>query len=279
MGGRYLKLLPRGYLLALLPALVLRTILVFFYTDVQTGLYTHYSPLFAVLQVLLTAVVAALFFSSRLRRADNDYPLGRMRGGRMVSLFAILAGLGIFAQTFWDAPFPLADQMRRMPLVRVGAVLSILFGTLTCVSFLWLGCSGFIKKLPLPHAALMLSAPLWQMCVLITRFNGYTTLVPIMDNLLAVLFMVFSSLFWIGHARTVCGFTRRDSRNYTIPSGLCAAMFGLLLVLPNYLYMALHFTGRIPAPLLLPMESIAVLFTSLYALLFCMRLLRSIHYV
>jgi len=103
---------------------------------------------------------------------------------------------------------------------------------------------------------------------MVFKFNSYTTLTTISDNLLAVLFMLFCALFMAGHARTLIGIGRKDGRNYTIPSGLSSSLFGILLVVPNWIWVFANGASALPAPMLGTYESVFVFFMSIYSLLF-----------
>jgi hypothetical protein len=94
--------------------------------------------------------------------------------------------------------------------------------------------------------------------------------------MLAVLFMLFCSMFLVGHARTLSGLARGDGRNYTIPTGFCAALCGFLLVAPNWLWAWMNETSRYPALLLGTFESWFVFCMSVYAICFVLSLTRGI---
>jgi hypothetical protein len=122
-------------------------------------------------------------------------------------------------------------------------------------------------------------AAVWQVFMLITRFNSYTTLTTIADNLLSVMFMVLATLFLLGHARTVLGFSRKDGRNYVIPAGFSTGMTGLLLVIPNYIVMLQTGASTPPAMMLTLWESVYILLLSVYAIVYTVGVMRSIEVV
>ena len=148
-------------------------------------------------------------------------------------------------------------------------MLSVIFGWFSAIVFTFIGARAlFSGRGQLRGGALPLVAGIWVMILLVASFNRYTTLTTISDNLLTVLFMVFASLFFVGHARTLGGFARKDGRNYAIPSGLATSLCGILLVVPNWVWAVYNGTLTMPAPLLGSFESMFVLVTSVYAFLF-----------
>jgi uncharacterized membrane protein HdeD (DUF308 family) len=108
--------------------------------------------------------------------------------------------------------------------------------------------------------------------LLLSRFNGYYAVFYIGDHMLAILFMLFASFFFMGHARTLCGYGRTDGHNYIISSGFCTAICGLLLVIPAFIDLAIY---RTMMPLLSVPECLYVLLLSLYCLLFSHNYVRS----
>lgn len=277
MGRFYLKLMLYLYTVALLVCLGLQIVLKLQYIDVETGFYTQGSWMATAFGWTLAIFAVVAFVSNRLRRVDNDYPVSRRSWS--AALLALLVGLSILAYVLLDEPRMVLEQNRGILATQIGGVVGITLGALAGATFIWLAFCTAARSQRAPIGVVLLLPSVWQIVLLVTRFNSYTTLTAIPDNLLTVLFMIFNSLFLLGHARTVRGFMRKDGRNYTIPAGLCASLTGLLLVVPNYVYMAVHKTLAIPAPMLGQIESIYILLISLYALVFVLGLVRSIKYV
>ena len=239
--------------------------------DPVTGFYQGAGGLVVAFNAVLGACVVLLYLLYLVRRTDGDYPV--LREDRPVALFALLCGIsmGLFQLEVLEIHIfgGLAGLNQGVGLEGITLILSAVFGWFSVIAFIFIGARGlFFGKGQLRGALLFLVAGVWMMIAMVGSFNRYTTLTTISDNLLAVLFMVFATLFFIGHARTLGGFARKDGRNYVIPSGLAASLCGALLVIPNWVWAAANGTLLLPAPMLGSFESVFVLVTSVYALLF-----------
>lgn len=277
MGKSYYRLLLGTYVLALLICCAARILLVYSFTDYETGFLTRDTGIATAFNVVFLLAVLILFLANRLRKTDNEYPVHHRSAP--AGALAILAGLSILSFVFLDQPYPLMEQGYDTALILARDIASMVLGVLAAASFVLFGIGGLTGKMPGIAAVPALFAGIWQVFMLVTRFNSYTTLTTIMDNLLAVLFMVFNTLFLVGHARTVFGFSSKNGRNYTIPAGLCASLAGAALVLPNYATMLLNRWADIPAILLGRWESVYVLLMSVYAAVFVLGMIRSIKLV
>lgn len=273
---RYFKVLIGLYAAALCICGTLRVILKLRYIDAATGFYSGGAALVLIFNILLALVPVTMFVSNRLKRVDGDYPVS-LRDG-FTSFIAILTGLSLLAYALFGMPEITLEQGRSAFLHGISTFMNLFLGVISGISFLYLGVCGVLGREKPPSGLLLLAPSIWQIVLLISRFNAYTTVTTISDHLLAVLFMVFNSLFLIGYSRTACGQLRKDGRNYTIPAGLCASLCGFLLVIPNYVYMFVY-KALMPVALLTVYESIFVLVMSLYALLFVLWLIRSIRQV
>lgn len=276
LGKDYYKVQMGVFWLALLVCGAARIMLKLRFMDVETGFYTRGTGIATVFNICLLLAVLVLFISSRLRKTEGEHPVA-MRGG-LLGVLGVLAGVSILLYTFLGEAYPVMEQGFSDTALQVRDLLSTVLGALAGLSLIWVGAGTAANRLSDKAAIPALLACVWQLYMLMTRFNGFTVLTTISDNLLAVLFMVFAALFLVGHARVLFGLARADSRSYALPAALCAALTGFLLVIPNYLY-ALINGGGIPAPMLGFWESVYVLVLSIYALLFAVVLLRSIKQV
>ena len=235
--------------------------------DPITGFYTGAPNLVLAYNAVLALCVAALYALYLLRRTERDYPV--LHSSRPVCLLAILTGIAIALYQLEALRIP--AFLTANPGVRLDSVpliVSAVLGLFSAVVFVSVGVIGLLGHTGMRGGFPTLMAGVWLVLTLVFKFNGYTTLTTISDNLLTVLFMAFGSLFLVGHARTLGGFARKDGRNYTIPTGLATALFGFLLVIPNWVWMAANSAPSLPAPLLGTFESVFVFFMSAYALLF-----------
>ncbi|MGI6403742.1 MAG: hypothetical protein ACOX0K_05940 [Oscillospiraceae bacterium] len=233
--------------------------------DYTTGFYTGSRLPVAVFYTVLGLCIALLFLLYLLRRTGGDYPVLRSR--RSIAVPAILLGGSILfftAETLALFPFGKGSPI---PMGAPSAILRGLLGLMAGFSFLVSGIQGL--RLGRMKGGLLVLAPgVWMLVTLVCRFNAYNTLTTVSDNLLTVLFMLFAAVFLVGHARTLSGLARKDGRNYVIPAGLCASLCGFFVSVPNWIWMAVHHSMDIPAPLLGLAESCFLFMTALYALWF-----------
>jgi len=262
------------YFVALVFCLALRIYLRLTAMDVATGFYQEAGYLWYLViafNALLGVSVALLYLLYLLRRADGDYPV--LREGKFTAFFAMLCGISITLYQLEALDLLILVGLdlpnNGMALHGIALMLSGAFGWFAAIVFTFMGARALIVgRGQLRGGTLPLAAAIWMMIILVASFNNYTTLTTISDNLLTVLFMVFASLFFVGHARTLGGFARKDGRNYAIPSGLATSLCGILLVVPNWVWAGIHNTLAMPAPLLGSFESVFILVTSVYAFLF-----------
>lgn len=244
--------------------------------DHCTGFYTG-SPLPATLfGAILWLGMGALFLLYLLRRCGGDYPVLASR--RSISLPAVLVGGSMLlyaAETLNLSPLRVGSPIQ---LDRAPTLLIALLGLASGIALIRSGIQG-LRFERMKGGLLVLLPGIWMLVTLVFRFNSYHTLTTVSDHLLAVLFMLFAAVFLVGHARTLSGLARKNGRNYVIPAGLCASLCGFLAALPNWIWMIVHRTAEIPAPLLGPMESLFFFLTGLYALLFVRHTCAGIHKV
>lgn len=269
----YFKVLLGLFVVALLVCGILRVILKLEYMDASTGFYMSGGMFVPAFNVSLGITLVAIFLSNRLKKSDGDYPV--RLSSDLLSFIAILTGVSILAYALFGVPEIYLEQGKSELTRQLVTYLNLALGCLAGVSFIYSGARGVLGyKKPL-SGFIMLIPSVWQVVLLITRFNDYTTVTAISDHMLAVLFMAFNCLFLVGNARTICGKMRKDGRNYTIPAGLCTVLCGFLLVIPNYIHMVVT-SSPLSMPLMSIYESLYVFVISVYALLSALWLMRSI---
>ena len=259
------------YFVALIFCLAARIYFKLAAMDPITGFYQGAGGLVSAFNAVLAVCVVLLYLLYLLRKTDGDYPV--VRQDRPVAFFALLCGLAMTLYQLEMLGIPVFGGFGALnlgvQLDGIALMLSVAFGWLSSLVFIFIGGRAlFVYKGQLRGGLLCLFAAVWMLITLVASFNRYTTLTTISDNLLAVLFMVFVTLFFTGHARTLGGFARKDGRNYSIPSGLSASLCGILLVLPNWIWMAVNGTLSLPAPMLGSFESVFIFTASIYAFLF-----------
>jgi len=265
MKNSSLRIFFRIYTLALVFCSAARTWLKFTSADLETGFYLGGGRLPSLYMIILAGTIALLFLLYLLRSTDADYPILLMN--RPLSLLALLVGTSILLYQFELLQvFSFSTTNPGISLTPLARISCVILGQLAALAFLIIALRGLTQDSV--NGVLALIAGVWQMILVVNKFNGYKTLTAVTDNTLAVLFMLFCTMFMVGHARTLGGLARKDGRNYAIPTGLCASLLGFMLVIPNWIYMAVNRTVLIPAPLLGGWESIFIAIMSLYALAF-----------
>ena len=235
--------------------------------DPLTGFYVDGGALVPAFNAVFGICIVALFLLYVFRRTDRDYPV--LRSDKFTAFLALLTGVTIaLYQVEAMGVSELAFASPGVLLEGLPLTISAAIGGLSALVFVVIGARALFGDGQMYGGVFSLIAGIWLMITLVFKFNSYTTLTTISDNLLTVLFMVFCALFLTGHARTLGGLSRRDGRNYAIPAGLSASLCGLLLVVPNWVWMAMNGTLHLPAPMLGNYESLFIFFMSVYALLF-----------
>lgn len=242
----------------------------------ESGFYTIDGAPVIIFNLVLFLAVAVLFFANRLRWVRNDFPV--QRSSKLCGVLAMLSGVSIVAFVLMDTIYPELEQNLSKTVLMLRQWAAVGLGILAALSLIIVGLSLISGKAGIGGAVVAIFASIWQVYMLISRFNSYTTLTTISDNLLAVMFMAAATLFLVGQARTIYGFTSKDGRNYTLFSGLSTSLFGLLLVVPNYVCMAVDGI-TMPAVMLGMWESIYVLVLSIYSLALVVNIIRSIKQV
>lgn len=275
MGRAYYKVLFAMYIFAVAVCGSLRSILLLWHTDPATGLFATDGWMVTAYNLILAIFLIVMFILNRLRRSWNDYPVGLSL--RPADALSILLGLSVLAFTWLELSRgnPDTAEIRSETWNQVLLYLNLGFGSLTGLSFILNGVRGFMAKSRL-GALLAIFPAIWQIIVLLGRFNSY--ILTISGNLLAVLFMLFVTMFYMGHARVVCGLGRRDGRNYLIPLGLGASLCGMVLVVPNTVFRLLNPGMILPGTPDL-YQTIYIFLSSLYALVFTVSFTRSIRTV
>lgn len=272
----YFKAILGLYFVALAICGACRIILKLFYMDAATGFYSGGGLYVIIFNSVLAAAPLIMFISNRLKRADGDYPV--YQRGRATGFMAFATGLATAAYAIIGPKQPPLEQGFSPALHEFGKKLNMVMGLLAAAALIYIGVTCVLGRFKAPNALIIAIPAIWQVLVVVTRFNGYTTVTTISDHLLAVLFMVFCSLFLIGSARTLSLQMRKDGRNYAIPSGLCVSLCGFLLVVPNLVYMVYE-RAPMPSDMLGWAECAYVTAMSLYAAFFSVGLMRSIRRV
>ena len=269
------------YLAAFFICVPCQSILKLRYIDPHTGFYNAPAWLPALLNTALFLAVLAWTGLTLLKRTQNDYPLATPPAPA-VHYCAIATGAALFAYSLFDM-FPqlrivdTATTERRQALTAPIAVIGLALGVAAALSFCIAGFFGLQKKRPIPLAGLHLFPAIWSALALFSLFNRYKPLVTISEYLLWVLFLVAANLFFMAHARVICGLCRQDGRNYIIPAGLAASLFGFTLTIPTLLSRLLGSAPTVFAPTV--WQSVFVFAASVYALAFTQHFIRSIRNV
>ena len=253
--------------------LMLRFILKLAYTDPLTGFYADLGFFPMAYTIVLAAGILGMLVLNQLRGPGKDHALsGR---GWLLPILAILSGAALALYMWNGLPNPL-EPLSPAINPRFAAILrtvNVVLGYISAGGLIVTGIAGLSDRIP--PGILLTVPPIWQIVLLLSRFNGYHSILHIADYMLIILFMMFASLFYVGHGRIVSETGRKDGRNYIISTGLCTSACGFLLVIPNYIYMLFTFSP-IPVSLFSIYESIYVLLLSSYALAFVVRYTKSL---
>lgn len=277
MAKSYYKVMYGIFGVALAAGLGLRMALKLGYTDYHTGfIAAGGDSLSFVFHIILGVGLIGLPVLNVFYRGRGEFKLEQRN--MLLPVLSLVAGLALGLYVLLGLPNPLGQVNPDSSAAIANAIryINIGLGVLSALAFVASGVFGLLRRTP--PALLMPLPAIWQIVLLLSRYNGYYSVLYIADYLLAVLFMVFASLFYMGHARTICGYGRKDGRNYVIATGLGTALCGFLLAAPNYAYMLLN-RRPIPLPLLSLPECCYVLFMGFYALVFVINYTGSIQKV
>jgi hypothetical protein len=272
MEKSYYKVLYTLFGVVLGVGLALRLYLKLLYTDPVTGFLTGASMLHLVYQILLGVGLVALPVLNIFHRGRNDYQVPISTP--LLPTLSILTGLalGLYVAIGLPNPLGLVNPATNPAIITGVRYVNIALGALSALGLVVGGVCGFLGRTP--PALLTMMPAVFQIALVLSRFNGYHSVFYIAEYLLAILYMLFAAFFFMGHARTLCGYGRRDGRNYVISSGFCTAICGLLLVIPHFIDRAIHPTAT-PLTLLSLPECLYVLLLSLYCFLFAHNYIRS----
>jgi len=276
MGKYYYRIMFAIFWCAFIICGGLRVYLKLWKTDPTTGFYRSESIFTVMLSVLLAVTMIAMLLLNRLKRVYNDYPM--VRQNRYIGFFSVLSGISIALFTIEQTGWLTITNHVGTPLHEGGVWLCGILGVMASLVFIANGLYTIFTRKEGANGVLLLIPTIWQASVIVVKYNSYNTLTTNCDNLLIILFMTASILFLMGNARTICGFSRKNGRNYTLPAGLIVSMTGLLLTIPNYIY-RIVWSAPNPAMALGDMESIYITIFSVYAFACVTRLRRSIAFV
>jgi hypothetical protein len=250
----------------------LRLFLKLRYTDPATGFLTGAPTANFAYYIVLGAGLIFLPLINIFHQSRGDYPVPI--ASPILPVLSILTGmaLGLYVAIGLPTPLGLQNPLQSSAFVAGVRYVNIFLGAVAALALVVSGICGFLKRTP--PALLAIVPAVFQIILLLSRFNGYYAVLFIADYLLAILFMLFASLFVMGHARVLCGYGRKDGSNYVISSGFCAAICGVLLAVPNLIYVGIS-RAATPLPLLSVPECLYVLLLSLYSFFFAHNYIRS----
>ena len=222
--------------------------------DIVTGLYNGNGGLITIFNTVLLVAPVLWFVMTILRRTGHEYPL-RFRN-TAISFFGVVTGLSILVCTaanvlefqwrilYGIIPAPNISTYLAAPLTRqmfIMFCIRVCFGVLAALGMILLSVKRNIGK----AAFVGIFPALWLLAVVLDRYVFYMAPTQISENLLAILFMTFASVFLLSQARAICGFHRQGSRNILVPAGLTTSLIGFSYSLPKIT--ALILNNAIPA--------------------------------
>jgi hypothetical protein len=272
MEKSYYKVLYALFGVVLVVGLALRLYLKLAYTDPATGFLMGAPMVHLVYQIVLGVGLVALPVLNIFHKGRNDYQV--LISTPLLPALSILTGLalGLYVAIGLPNPLGLVNPATNPTFITAVRYANIALGGLSALALVVSGVCGFLGRTP--PALLTIMPAVFQITLVLSRFNGYHSVFYIAEYLLAILFMLFAALFFMGHARTLCGYGRKDGHNYILSSGFCAAICGFLLVIPHFLDWVIYPTAT-NLPLLSVPECLYVLLLSLYCFLFAHNYIRS----
>lgn len=232
------------YAISLAVSLATGTLLKLFSVDpftgfVNTGSFPGDIYLLYAFRISLVAPIAFWFGVTLLRRARHDYPISY----RHISsgILSIITGLCMIAYTLTTVPKQIVAQspIQHNSLLpqglgtRLFLLTVVTLGVVGGVSMIVGGANTKYHASGKPGSMLGFVPALWQLLVLLARFNTFIAITTITDVLLVILFMCFSAMFLIGQSRIIFGLGIRNGKTYAIPTGLSVSLIGFTFVVPN----------------------------------------------
>lgn len=270
------KVFFQVYAVSLLLCVGGQTALKLFGVDPLTGFYSAPSVLVFLLYFTMTAAILFWFSATVLRKARHDFALNYRHFP--TAIFSVLTGISIIIYTVSD----LAGQV--IPLTmspfrhKVSLLLTFAFGLIAGISLIFGGSRPSYGRYGRPGAILGVFPCLWQLMLLMTRFNGFATVTTVSDVMFTILFMCFATIFLLGQARIIYGLGIRNGRSYAFPAGLAMSLVGLMIIVPNVVY-AIFGGGAMPSLDMGLPEAFYITSVSIYAPVFLSGFAKSIHKV
>ena len=272
MQKSYYRVLLSVYIVSVVVCTTIQTVLRLRYTNTSTGFYNGGGNMVLALHVLIPAAVMFWFLMTLFRKTGHEFPVYHF--GAAARVGSLICGCSILANTLamsWSE-FVRFVELTNWERLFFAAVL--IFGVLGSCSMVW-----FAIRLSSEKGNIIGIFPaVWQLIVLLGRYKEVPTLTAVSESMFLVLFMCFATIFLLGQARTLCGYRPPNGRNYTIPAGLAASLFGLLLVVPGAANSLAE--GRwSPLRGMEPVFWVYVLVLTIYVMIFLVDYIRSIRIV
>lgn len=253
------------YYASLVISVILQTILKFTAMDPATGFYNPGNVLPVVLGIIITASILFWFVMTLFRRTKHDYPVNYKH--RLTSIFSILCGISIFYYTISDIKEQVYNQASSLTWNKIMLLLSFCMGIAAALSMIVGGIGAKYFREGKPGAILGIFPCLWQLVVLLSRFNNFIAITTLSDVLMNLLFMCAASIFFLGQSRIIYGLGIRNGRTYAVPSGLSLSLLGLTLIIPNLIYRLVY--GHTMFGVTIPLsEYIYIAALSIYSIVF-----------
>lgn len=257
------------YTVAVLVSVSLQTVLKLFFMDPITGFYLRGNTLAFVLALCLSIIVAGAilfwFIAMFVYPTKHDYALDYVH--RPTSILSILTGLSILLYTIFDALKQVTSPLMSVSWQKNSYFIILATGVLAAISMIVGGIQPAYGRFGKPGAVLGVFPAIWQLFLLIVRFNSFMAITTISDVLFHVLFMCFASVFLLGQSRLIYGLGVRHGGSYAFPSGFATSLLGFCLIIPNFIYYAIN-AQVMPSVQLSGWETLYVLLLSIYAIVF-----------
>lgn len=216
------------YTLVTVVTVLLRVYLQINMIDSGTGFYVDAGFLPTAFNVLLVVFVAAIFISTMVKR-----PSGSLSYSKLNSTLSIFLGFVVEVVSFTQLIEIFFSIGNGAPLP-VLLLITLLVSAAAGITFVFDGFAGLSGQPKNDKGIFTCVFPtVWMILLTLSTFTSYKLTVEISDNMLHILAMVFTLLYFAARTKLIIGETTDRNRSQAVFTGLCASYFTFTLALPR----------------------------------------------